>query len=126
MTVLKNYGNASYYRNMKMLLTVDTINSLFSLGNSKESLSNIINDTDAVPTTTNNNNNNSNPTTSSTTTTTNTNNQHMQLNKENSHKEEDVENSNNNIFKNLRSLGLVGINSLDVLKKIIAKYAMGS
>lgn len=85
--VLQQYGRPSYLRNLRMLATIDSINTIFSLGHSKSHTSN-----------------NTVDTSSST--------------------QSSDSSVHTKVAQTVRSAGLLGLNSLKMVKNRIARYAM--
>ena len=109
--VLDKYSKPSYTRNMSMLATVDTINTIFSIGKNTSILHH------NTPTASTTSSGSANISSGSNTT---------EGKGEMGVGVEAQESNVSNIAHNIRALGMLSVNSFRIVKKYIAKYAMGS
>ena len=116
--VLEKYSKPSYTRNMSMLATVDTINTIFSLGKNTRIPHHNTPVTSSTSTNSSSTHSSSADDTSSSSTTEGTGEVGVRV--------EAQESNISNIAHDVRALGMLSVNSFRIVKKYIAKYAMGT
>ena len=116
--VLEKYSKPSYTRNMSMLATVDTINTIFSIG---KNTSIPHHNTPVTSRTSSANNSSTNSSGAS-----NTSSNATEGTGEVGVGVEAQESNISNIAHDVRALGMLSVNSFRIVKKYIAKYAMGT